>query len=165
MIRKAPVKKTKPKARRAVDDAHGATWKCPVCGRAFTQKNQRHACGTGDRSAVLRDRPQAIVRLYAKVEKFAKALGPIEIVARERYVLLRSVRIFADLVIMTDAVRIALHLRRQLNQPIFFKVGKSDKNKHVTHVAKLQTEHDFNAIKPYLREAYEVSLEPGKKRG
>jgi hypothetical protein len=165
MSRKVLTKKTKPKARHAVGDAHGATWECSVCGRAFTQKNQRHACGTGDRSAVLRNRPEAIVRLYATVEKFAKALGPIEIVARERYVLLRSVRIFADLVIMTDAVRIALHLRRKLDDPIFFKVGSNDKT--VTHVAKLQTEQDFNTIKPYLKEAYEISLElePARKRG
>jgi hypothetical protein len=160
-------KKVKPKAHHVAGDAIGATWKCPACGRAFTQKNQRHACGTGDRSAVLRNRPEAIVRLYTTVEKFAKSLGPIEIVTRERYVLLRSVRIFADLVIMTDAVRIALHLRRKLNDPIFFKVGTSDKSKNVTHVAKLQTEQDFNTIKPYLKEAYEVSLElePAKKRG
>lgn len=160
-------KKVKPKAHHVAGDAHGATWKCSACGRAFTQKNQRHACGTGDRSAVLRNRPEAIVRLYGAVERFARSLGPIEIVARDRYVLLRSVRIFADLVIMMDAVRIAVHLRRKLSDPIFFKVGQSDKSKNVTHVAKLQTEQAFNTIKPYLKEAYEVSLglERAKKRG
>jgi len=77
-----------------------ATWKCPRCSRSFSQKNQRHACGTGDRSDVLRNRRESIVGLYDLVEAFAQSLGPIEIVARERYVLLRSTRIFADLMIM-----------------------------------------------------------------
>ena len=153
MVRKSPPKKA-PRAQPA-------TWKCPRCARSFTQKNQRHACGTGDRSDVLRNRPDSIVRLYGMVEAFAKSLGSIEVVARERYVLLRSVRIFADLVIMADAVRIAIHLQRKVNDPIFFKVARDAR--HVTHVAKLQSQQDFSAIKPYLREAYQASLEVSKK--
>lgn len=112
-------------------------WTCPKCKRSFTRKNQRHACGTGNRSEVLRNRPGGLVALYDSVESFAKSLGSIEIVARKRYVLLRTVRIFADLVIMTDAVRIAIHLGRRIDDPIFFKVG-SDETK-VSHVAKLRT--------------------------
>lgn len=131
-------------------------WKCPRCKRAFTRKNQRHACGIGERSEVLRSRPAELVALYASVESFAKSLGPIEIVARQRYVLFRSTRIFADLVMMTDAVRVAVHLGRKVEDPIFFKSGV-DRRK-VSHVAKLRTREDFTAMKPYLREAYELSV-------
>jgi hypothetical protein len=161
MVRKAPTKARKPKAPSAGEALAPANWQCPACRRAFTRINQRHACGTGDRSEVLRNRPDFVVRLYASVEAFARALGPIEIVARERYVLLRSARIFADLVIMTDAVRIAVHLERKRADSIFFKVASSERA--VTHVAKLQTEQDFSAVKPYLKEAYELSLQPAKK--
>jgi hypothetical protein len=101
--------------------------------------------------------------LYNLVEAFARSLGPIEVVARERYVLLRSVRIFADLVIMADAVRIAIHLKRKVTDPIFFKVGADAR--HVTHVAKLHTQKDFAAIKPYLKEAYRASLEVAGRLG
>ncbi len=118
--------------------------------------NQRHACGTGQRSDVLRNRPESVVRTYAAVEAFAKTLGPIEIVARERYVLLRRVRIFADLVIMSDAVRIAIHLKRRVDDPLFIKVVEDGKK--VTHVAKLLGEKDVRAIKGYLKEAYRASL-------
>lgn len=131
-------------------------WKCPSCRRSFTRVNQRHACGTGDRSAVLRHRAPELVRLYAAVEAFAKSLGPIEIVARDRYVLLRSVRIFADLVMMTDAVRVAVHVRRQLKDPLFFKIVSDGKK--VTGVTKLQTEAQLKRLLPYLREAYAASL-------
>jgi hypothetical protein len=132
-------------------------WTCPKCKRSFTRRNQRHACGTGDRGDVIRNRPQAIVDLYASIESFAKSLGPIELVTRDRYVLLRSVRIFADLVIMADAVRMAVHLGRKVDAPIFFKVGND--RRLVTHVAKLKTKEEFEQMKPFLKEAYRFSME------
>ena len=133
-----------------------ASWICPKCGREFTRVNQRHACGTGDRSRVLRGRPDALVALYSSLESFAKTLGRIEIVARDRYVLLRSRRIFADLVVMKDALRVAVHLDRRVNSPLFFKVV-SDRGK-VTHVAKVQNERELGNLKLYLKEAYEISV-------
>jgi hypothetical protein len=132
-------------------------WACPKCRRKFTRANQRHACGTGDRGKVIRNRPKAIVELYASIESFAKSLGPIEVVTGDRYVLLRSVRIFADLVIMAEAVRVAVHLGRKVDAPIFFKVGAD--RRFVTHVAKLKTKEEFEQVKPFLKEAYRFSME------
>ena len=132
-------------------------WSCPRCRRKFTRANQRHACGTGDRRKVIRNRPKAIVDLYASIEAFARSLGPVEVVARDRYVLLRSVRIFADLVIMAGAVRVAIHLGRKVDAAIFFKVGAN--RGFVTHVAKLETPEEFEQVKPFLKEAYRFSTE------
>ena len=160
MARARETRKTSPKAPRPV--VLEAPWKCPRCRRSFTRENQRHACGTGDRSEVLRNRPEALVELYASLESFAKALGPIEIVARERYILLRSTRIFADLVIMTDALRVAVHLRRKLDDPIFFKVVSDGKK--VTHVAKLRTAEDLRRMKPYVQEAYDSTVGSDERR-
>jgi hypothetical protein len=132
------------------------TWVCPKCKRRFTRKNQRHACGTGDRANVLRNRPAEIVKLYTALEKFAKSLGPVEFVTRERYVLLRSRRIFADAVIMTDALRLAIHLPRAAKHELFEKVV-SDR-RHVSHVARLREIRELESMKPFLREAYEYSV-------
>ena len=137
-----------------------APWECPRCKRRFTQVNQRHACGTGDRADVLRNRPPEIVELYAALERFVKSLGPVEFVTRERYVLLRSNRIFADLVIMSGAVRLAIHLSRQVKNRLFVKIA-SDR-KQVTHVARLHTLAEFETMKPFLREAYEFSISQGR---
>jgi hypothetical protein len=131
-------------------------WTCPACSRRFTRKNQRHACGTGDRADVLRDRPPEVVRLFTTLEAFAQSLGPVEFVTRERYLLLRSKRIFADAVIMPDAVRLAIHLPRKAQHELFMKVV-SDR-KQVTHVAKLHAIEELEARNPFLREAYEHSL-------
>jgi predicted transport protein len=136
-------------------------WRCPKCKRSFTRENQRHACGVGNRADVLRNRPESLVRLYASVEAYAKSLGSIELVTRERYVLFRTLRIFADLVVMSDALRLAIHLGRQVERPVFFKIV-SDRGK-VTHVAKLKTDKDFTSVKPLLKEAYEFSLATPKR--
>jgi predicted transport protein len=132
------------------------TWVCPKCRRIFTRMNQRHACGTGDRDDVLRNRPPEVVGLYAALERFAKSLGPVEFVTRDRYVLLRRNRIFADAVIMSNAVRIAIHLPRKVEHRLFMKVV-SDR-KRVTHVAKVNTTDQLDSLKPFLREAYECSV-------
>lgn len=131
-------------------------WSCPRCGRSFKQANQRHACGTTDGGDVVRNRPEAVVRTFAAVDAFVKSLGEVEVVARERYVLFRSVRVFADVSIMTSAVRVAIHLQRRVSAPFFFKVVED--RKMVTHVAKLESEGDVEAVAPFLKEAYETSL-------
>ena len=118
--------------------------------------NQRHACGTGERAEVLRNRSSELVDLYGASERFASSLGPVEFVTRERYVLLRSRRIFADVVVMMDALRLAIHLSRKVEHGLFIKVAAD--RKHVTHVAKLHDMEELDAMKPFLREAYEYSV-------
>lgn len=131
-------------------------WTCPKCKRRFTRTNQRHACGTGDRAEVLRNRSPELVKLYGALERFATSLGPVELVTRERYVLLRSNRIFADAVVMSDGLRLAIHLSRKVHHKLFIKVGAD--RRQVTHVAKVHDMDEFEAMKPFLREAYEYSI-------
>jgi hypothetical protein len=102
------------------------------------------------------------VQLLSTIETFARSLGPVEIVARERYVLLRSTRIFVDLVMMSDAVRAAIHLRRKVDHPLFFKVGVNDRH-GVTHVAKIRNHQEFECLKRYFKEAYDASIASGPK--
>jgi predicted transport protein len=131
-------------------------WSCPKCRRRFTRTNQRHVCGTGERAEVLRNRSPELVELYHALERFATSLGSVEVVARERYVLLRSKRIFADVVVMSDALRLAIHLSRRADHRLFTRVAAD--RKQVTHVAKVHNLEEFNALKPFLREAYAYSI-------
>lgn len=133
------------------------SWTCPDCGRTFARSRQRHACGTGDRALVLRNRPPWLVNLYGELEQFVKTLGPVEFVTRERYVLLRSRRIFADLNVLTNGLRLAIHLPAAMKHQLFFKVA-ADRRQH-THVAMLAGAADLEALKPFLRKAYDFSLE------
>jgi predicted transport protein len=131
-------------------------WKCPRCKRSFRQINQRHSCGRGSRTLLLRGKPEGLVDLYNSLEKTLKAYGGVEIVARDRYALFRTSRIFADLVFMRDTLRLTIHLKHEVSSPIFFKVVRSN-DKRVSHVARLQNASDVRTIEPYLKEAYHFS--------
>ncbi len=132
------------------------SWTCPKCNRRFTRANQRHACGTGAGENVLRGRSAELVGLYAVIEAFVASLGDVELVTRDRYVLMRSNRIFADLVVMRDALRLAIHLPREVSGPLFVKVVAD--RRHVTHVAMLRIPGEFETLKPLLAEAYAFSI-------
>jgi predicted transport protein len=131
-------------------------WECPQCHRTFRQVNQRHACGVGSASALLKDRPKALADLYHHLESTIRDFGEVEIVTRDRYALFRTTRIFADLTVMRDALRVVVHLGRKVSAPFFVKTGPS--GKRVSHVALVKTAEDLAAITPFLREAFDLSV-------
>ena len=57
---------------------------------------------------------------------------------------------------MSDALRLAIHLSRRVENRLFMKIG-SDR-RQVTHVAKLHDMEELEVMKPFLREAYECSI-------
>ena len=102
---------------------------------------------------MLRNKPEWLVELYTSLEKTLNSYGGVEIVAKDRYALFRTSRIFADLVFMRDALRLAIHLNREVSDSVFFKVVRS-KDKRVSHVAKLHNGVELRAVEHYLKEAY-----------
>jgi predicted transport protein len=134
-----------------------ASWTCPRCGRTFRQVKQRHACGIGDAASLLKDRPAALVALYRRLESAVRAFGDgVEVVTRDRYALFRTTRIFADLTVMRDALRLVIHLEREAGGSHFIKVGRS--GKRVSHVVLLRTAADLRPMLPLLREAFDIAL-------
>lgn len=130
-------------------------WTCTRCNRNFRRVNQRHACGVGDRSGLLRNRPPALVALFGKLESIVTGFGAVEVVTRDRYALFRTTRIFVDLTVRTDALRVVIHLDRAVRSPLVEKVGRS--GKRVSHVALIRTPAELRAITPLLREAYQLA--------
>jgi hypothetical protein len=79
----------------------------------------------------------------------------VEVVTRDRYALFRTTRIFADLTVMRDALRVVIHLAKRASSPHFIKVGPN--NKRVSHVALVRTPAELRAILPFLRQAYDLA--------
>lgn len=131
------------------------TWDCPRCGRSFRQVNQRHACGIGSASSLLKNRPPALAALYEKLETTVRKFGDVEVVTRDRYALFRTTRIFADLTVMKDALRVVVHLARHVRAPSFIKSGKH--GSRISHVALVRTPQDLRTIVPFLREAFDLA--------
>jgi Domain of unknown function (DUF5655) len=131
------------------------SWACPRCDRTFRQVNQRHACGVGSTAALLKGRPSALTALYRKLDATVRGFGDVEVVTRNRYALFRTTRIFADLTVMRDALRVVIHLGRKAGAPNFIKIGQS--GNRVSHVALVRTADDLRKIAPFLREAFELA--------
>lgn len=132
------------------------SWKCPQCDRTFRQVNQRHACGLGKSSSFLKNASPALAALYRSLEGTVRGFGDVEVVARQRYALFRTTRIFADLTVMRDALRVVVHLDRRVDARCFVKAGKS--GRRVSHVALVRTAADLRTIVPFLREAFDLAV-------
>ena len=139
------------------------TWVCPQCDRTFRHVNQRHACGVGSAATLLENRPSALADLYRKLETTVKDFGGVEVVTRDRYALFRTTRIFADLTVMRDALRVVMHLNRKASAPCFIKVGRS--GNRISHVALVRIPEDLGTIVPFLREAFDLAVSEGAYDG
>lgn len=80
----------------------------------------------------------------------------MEVVTRDRYALFRTTRIFADLTVMRDALRVVVHLGRRVSEPYFIKIGPS--GKRVSHVALVRTAAELRTVTPFLREAFDLAV-------
>ena len=132
------------------------SWACPRCGRSFRQVNQRHACGVGSAATLLKGRPAALADLYARLERTVRGFGAVEVVTRDRYALFRTTRIFADLTVMRDALRVVVHLGRRVSAPYIIKAGPS--GNRISHVLLVRTAEDLRTVVPFLREAFELAV-------
>lgn len=140
-----------------------AVWTCPVCGRGFRRSGQTHGCGRGTKAQLLRGKPPSLVTLYAALDRDLAKWGPQDTLYRDRYALFRTSRGFADLVFMRDGLRLALYLDREDAAACFFKVGRTSANR-VIHVAMLRTLTDWCRVRPYLKEAYQLTVQEDARR-
>ena len=134
---------------------HFMSWACPRCERAFRQANQRHACGVGSAATLLKGRPPALTDLYWKLETTVRGFGEVEVVTRDRYALFRTTRIFADLTVRRDALRVVVHLGRKVSAPYFIKTGPS--GNRVSHVVVVRNARELRTVMPFLREAFDLA--------
>jgi len=118
--------------------------------------NQRHACGVGSAATVLKGRPAVLTDLYRKLETTVRSFGAVEVVTRDQYALFRTTRIFADLTVTRDALRVVVHLGRKVSESCFVKIGPS--GKRVSHVILVRTAEDLRTVIPFLREAFDLAV-------
>ena len=132
------------------------SWTCPRCKRTFRQVNQRHACGVGNAATLLKGRSPALADLYGDLETTVRSFGNVEVVTRDRYALFRTTRIFADLTVTRDALRVVVHLARKVRAPHFVKSGPS--GSRVSHVTFVRTAEELRTVMPFLREAFDLAV-------
>jgi hypothetical protein len=105
---------------------------------------------------LLKGRPPALTDLYRRLETTVRGFGEVEVVTRDRYALFRTTRIFADLTVARDALRVVVHLGRKVSAPYFIKIGPS--GNRISHVVLVRTAGDLRTVMPFLREAFDLAL-------
>lgn len=130
-------------------------WTCPKCRRQFARARQQHICSAGTRAKVLKNRREEVVALFEALERQAKALGPVEFVARERYIILRSKHIFADVIMLADSLRVVVHLPVMARHALFKKITAD--RKWVSHTAKVRNAAELEQLQPFLRAAWDYA--------
>lgn len=68
----------------------------------------------------------------------------------------RTTRIFANLTVMRDALRVVIQLGRKVGAPQFIKIAEGDRG--VAHVALVRTADELHTITPFLREAFDLAV-------
>ena len=96
---------------------------------------------------------------YRKLEAAITVFGDVEVVTHNRYALFRTTRIFVDLTVTKDALRVVIHLGREVDASHFIKVVRGPKR--VSHVALVRTVQDFRRIVPFLQEAFDLAANEG----
>jgi predicted transport protein len=117
----------------------------------------------GSAATLLKGRPPALTDLYRQLETTVRGFGQVEVVTSDRYALFRTTRIFADLTVMRDALRMVVHLGRKVSAPYFIKTGPS--GDRVSHVALVRTAEDLRTIMPLLREAFDLAVSEEPRSG
>ena len=140
-----------------------ALWTCSACGRSFRRSGQAHGCGRGTKAQLLHGKAPFLIKLFAAVDRDLAKWGPQGTLFRERYALFRTTRGFADLVFMRGGLRLALYLDRKVAATCFFKVGRTSANR-VIHVAMLRSQSDWRRVRPYLKEAYDLTAREDASR-
>ncbi len=66
---------------------------------------------------------------------------------------------------MSDALRLAILLNREVKDPLFFKIQRMSAHR-VGHVVKIRSQAELRAVKPYLKEAYRFATteQRGRRR-
>jgi predicted transport protein len=105
---------------------------------------------------LLKGRPPVLADLYRKLETTVRSFGEVEVVTRDRYALFRTTRIFADLTVTRDALRVVVHLGRTVHKPYFVKIGPS--GKRVPHVVLVRTAEELRTVTPFFREAFDLAV-------
>lgn len=104
---------------------------------------------------MLKNRREEVVALFAALELQAKQLGPVEFVARERYFILRSRHIFADVIMLADSLRVVIHLPKMARHPLFKNISAD--GQWVSHSAKVRKLAELEQLQPFLRAAWEYA--------
>jgi hypothetical protein len=130
-------------------------WRCGVCGRAFANRNQSHACGRHALEPHFEGKEPRVRAIYDAFAAMLEGFGPVIVLPEKSRIAFQVRMSFAQLTTRRRWVVGHLVLARRAEDPLFLKVETFSPRNHVHHF-RLDDPAGVEKLSGYAREAYAV---------
>lgn len=132
-------------------------WTCPRCGRTFANRNQSHACrslGALDQHFAAKD--ASVRETFDRILRVVRGFGPVTVLSEKTRIALHVRMSFAALSPRQRWLDGHVVLARRLDSPRFKRIYVVSP-RNVVHEFRLNSPDDVDGeVAAWLREAYEV---------
>lgn len=136
--------------------ANRPLWTCEACGRAFANRNQRHACGRLDLARHFAGREPVVREIHEAFVAAIRKFGPVKVLPEKTRIAFQVRMSFAQLTPRKAHATGHLVLARRAEGGPFTKVETISARNHVHHF-RLDDPSQVDArLRRFLEEAYAV---------
>ena len=133
-------------------------WTCERCGRTFANRNQSHACGRSTLDSHFEGKPPVVREIYDRFVAMLERSGPVTVLPEKTRIAFHVRMSFAQLTVRRHWVLGHFVLARRIEDPVFTKIETFSPRNH-THLFRLDSPEQVDALKPFAREAYAVGCQ------
>jgi hypothetical protein len=130
-------------------------WTCPVCARAFANRNQSHACGRHALEDHFAGKPPLVRAIYEAFLAMLEEIGPVTILPEKSRIAFQTRMSFAQLTVRRHWVLGHLVLAWRSEDPVFTKIETFSPRNHAHHF-RLEQAEEVARLRDFAREAYAV---------
>ena len=130
-------------------------WTCEGCGRTFANRNQTHSCGRSTLDSHFARKPPVVREIYDRFLAMLELFGPVTVLPEKTRIAFHVRMSFAQLTVRRQWVLGHFVLARRVEHPLFTKVETFSPRNH-THLFRLESPDEVDALEPFAREAYAV---------
>ncbi|MCP4764201.1 MAG: hypothetical protein GY870_20680 [archaeon] len=130
-------------------------WKCPICNRSFSRKNQSHSCELFSiEKHHLKKADNNTKKIFEKFIETVKSFGPIEIEPLKNIIALKKISQFCSITVQKKALKILFRNYTQFSN-IRFNHTSKQKNMYFYEFYLRKMEDLDSEVENWMRTAYE----------
>ncbi|MDQ2871033.1 MAG: DUF5655 domain-containing protein [Acidobacteriota bacterium] len=143
----------------AADVPEKLLWRCPRCARRFANRNQPHACGRHELSALFAGRDPAILELFESLETLVRRCGPVTVIPEKTRIAFQVRTSF--LAVSPRQMHLIGHFvfARRVPNPRFQKIDTISPRNVVHHFCLERLDELDEEFQGWIREAYALGRE------
>lgn len=131
-------------------------WTCPLCGRAFANRNQSHACGRHELEAHFEGLSPDVRALFDAFLAALQEIGPVTVLPQKTRIAFQVRMSFAQVTPRRDGLEGHFVLARRIDDPRFLAIESFSPRNHL-HRFRIDHLEEIDAeMRGWMREAYAV---------